>query len=119
MYRTHAHIGVGSSAEPGYATPRGWLLSPRIAPSSTPRWLILLQTLCARLAQFLIWPPGLWFNGRVWLMQQRLLALARLPIGLGSLRSDPYQRAPAEHLWELVAICGVLAFLSLACQGAL
>lgn len=60
------------------------------------------------------WPVGLWWNGRVWLWQQRILAFARLPLTRGGLRTDPWQRQPAQHLNELMLVVGWLLGLSLA-----
>jgi len=54
------------------------------------------------------WPPGLWCNGRVWIWQQRLLSLARLPLTRDGWRSDPWQRDAARHLPQLMFVAGML-----------
>jgi hypothetical protein len=62
------------------------------------------------------WPVGLWWNGRVWLWQQRLLAFSRVPLARGGWRTDPWQRRSSRILPELMFVVGLLLGLWIVLQ---
>lgn len=59
------------------------------------------------------WPPGCWWNGRVWRWKERCVGWARLPLRPGGWGTDPFLRRPCEWLPGLLVLLAMTVALRL------